>query len=96
MGPGFSLDEARDTLQDRLTPRQYIVVPVAQYSPPHLLQVLRASGIHGFTVGMLPAIHLDHQSVFDASEVGHECTDRMLPAKAGAMDLAATERTPEM
>jgi hypothetical protein len=45
---------------------------------------------------MLPAIHLDHQSVFDASEVGHECTDRMLPAKAGAMDLAATERTPEM
>ena len=50
---------------------------------------------HVCVVGVLPAVHLDDKTTLKADEVDYVTPDRVLSAKACAVELLAAQRMPE-
>jgi len=47
-------------------------------------------------LGVMSAVNLDDQPLFETDEIDNVCPDWMLPAEAQAVDLLGTHRVPKL
>jgi hypothetical protein len=69
-----------NSLQHALPIPHHLVIPHAQNPPSLRFQKTITPNI-GLAIRMLSAVKLDHEAMFDRSEIGNKRPDRHLPAK---------------
>src|SRR5690606_23512406 len=72
-----------------------IVVPETQYGKACLFQLPRPPAIVLRRLGMLSSVKFDHESSFDAGEVEDVVAERVLSAQLGAVELPASQVSPQ-
>lgn len=73
----------------------HIVIPEAQDTPPLCLQKIRSLLVIGKPILMLSTIQFYRQQLLDTSKINDELTHRMLAAETVAINLLASQRTPQ-
>jgi len=74
--------------------RQGLVVPKAEDAIPLPFEICRPLIVRSLLLHVLPAIELDHQLGFRATEVRDEGADRMLASEPCASESAITKLEP--
>ncbi len=74
----------------------YFGVPESQYEKSIGAQESTAALILVFSLGVLRCINFDKQFRFEASEVGKEGADRILPAELESLQLPSAQSRPQL
>jgi hypothetical protein len=84
----------RNACQDRISLRQYFIVPEAQHTKSRTPQDIGAHRIPNLGIRMLGTVHFDHKPALQTYKIKDIALEWMLSAEFGA-ELAGTQTLPK-